>query len=640
MLLTIRKKSQGWVAWLIVVIITIPFALFGINSYFEGINQVTVAKVDGEKINAQAFENTMEQWRRNFRSQLGNDFDPALVDNPQFRMRVVEGLVADRLIQGYAREQGLRLSDKALRERIVNDPRFQSDGSFDPEAYRRVVSARGYSTEGYEQQQRVMGGIEQFRNGLAESAIVNPVEVDNLLALTLQRRDAEYAVIAASDALADVEVSEAEKQAEYEQNPSAYQQPDRVRLDYVTLSLDDIAEEIQLDDEEVEQAYEASKGQYLKPETRIASHILLTVPRSADEATQNQVRERAEEVLARIRGGEDFAELAAEVSEDPGSKRKGGDLGIIARGQMVPEFEEAVYSMNQGDISEPVRTEFGYHIIKLDALEPESQRPLEEVRDEVARAEQTRLAQTQFADAAETFRTLVFEEPDNLVAAAEALGLEVRTSDWITRDRGAGDFSNPRVRSAAFDSVVIDDELNSEVVEVDQDRLIAMRKNEFEPQHLKAYAEVEAEIETLLQQRAAAELARTRGEALIDELKQGVSPEELSFNPLPALRSEATQPVERQVAAEVFSQQLDGGEPLVAGLSLNNGDYAVYRLNSVTPGDPSMATEAQRQQIRAQLASRDSNTAYGLFNEALRNSADVEIFTSLLEDDSDILAAQ
>ena len=297
MLLTIRKKSQGWVAWLIVIIIAIPSALFGINSYFEGVNQITIAKVDGEKINAQAFENAMEQRRRFFRSQFGSDFDPAMVDNPQFRMQVVEGLVTDRLIQRYAHENGLRLSDETLRERIVTDPVFQSEGMCDTETYRRVVSARGYSTEGYEQQPRAGGGIDQLQAGLSSSALVNPDEVDALLTLTLQQRDAEYTVIAASDALQNVQVSEEEKRAEYESNEAAYQQADRMKLDYVTLSLDDLAGEIELDDEEVEQAYEASKGQYLKPETRIASHILLGVPRSADEAKQAEILKRAEEVI-------------------------------------------------------------------------------------------------------------------------------------------------------------------------------------------------------------------------------------------------------------------------------------------------------------------------------------------------------
>jgi len=640
MLLTIRKKSQGWVAWLIVIIIAIPFALFGINSYFEGANQVPVAKVDGEKINVQTFENAMEQRRRFYRSQLGNNFNPAMVDNPQFRLQVVEGLISNRLIEAYAQDNGLRLSDDALRASIVSTPDFQLDGKFDQDTYRRVVSARGYSAEGYEQQLRRGGGIEQLQTGLSDSALVNPGEVDRLLTLTLQERDADYTVIAASEALAGLQVSDEEKREEYTNNEARYLQDDRIKLNYVTLTLEDIANEIELDEEEIEQAYEASKGQYSKPETRIASHILLGVPRSANEEKQNAVLTQAEEIVARINKGEDFAVLAEEFSEDPGSKRQGGDLGIIARGQMVPEFEAAVYSMTQDQVSEPVKTEFGYHIIKLTALEEESIRPYEEVKAEVEVAEKNRLARTQFSETAETFRTLVFEEPDSLEAAASAMGLDVQTSDWVTRDSGAGDFANPRVRAAAFDSVVLDEDLNSEVIETSDDALIAVHKNEFEAQHVKAFDDVAIEVEAFIKERKAAEIAKNNGESLIAGLKQGSMQDAIAFNNLPELRAEITDPVDRQVAEQVFKQKLAGGEVLIEGFSMSNGDYAVYRLRGITPGDPAAATAEQREQITGQLQSSDGNTAYMLFREALRNNADVEIFSSTLEDDSDILAAQ
>jgi peptidyl-prolyl cis-trans isomerase D len=555
-------------------------------------------------------------------------------------MQVVEGLVSNRLIQTYAQKQGLRLSDDALRASIVSTPEFQLEGKFDEDTYRRVVSARGYSAEGYEQQLRLSGGIGQLENGLSDSALVNPLEVDLLLALTLQKRDADYTVIASGGEVQDEPVSDEEKREEYANNEARYMQDDRLKLNYVKLTLDDIVNDIELDEEEIEQAYEAGKGQYRKPETRIASHILLGVPRSADEAKRSAILAKTEALVARLNDGEDFTALAEEFSEDPGSKRQGGDLGIIAKGQMVPEFEEAVYSMDQGEISAPVKTEFGYHIIKLTALEKESIKPYAEVKAEVETAEKNRLARTQFSETAETFRTLVFEEPDSLEAAAGALGLKVQVSDWVTQSQGADDFSNPRVRAAAFDSAVLDDDLNSEVIDISDEVLIAVHKNQFEAQHVKAFAEVEAGIEALIQQRKVAEKAKLSGEALIADLQQGTMQDEINFDSLPELRSEVTDLVQRQVAEQVFKQQWSSGETLIEGFSLSNGDYAVYRLKGVTPGDPAMATAEQRSQLETQLANRDANNAYRLFSESLRNSADVEIFTSALEDDSDTVAAQ
>ena len=332
MLLTIRRKSQGWVAWLIVIIIAIPFALFGINSYFEGANQVTIANVDGEIINAQTFEREMEQRRRLFRSQLGNNFNPAMVDNPAFRHQVVEGLVSNRLIQNYARDNGLRLSDQALLDRLLSTPQFQSQGQFDQDTYRRVLSARGFSTEGYEQQERVRGGIAQVESGIALSTLINPVEVDQLLMLDLQQREADFVIFKAQDSINDVVVSDEEMRAEYAQNEAAYQQVDRMTLSYIKLTLDDIAKDIELDEEEITAAYESNKGKYIKPETRIASHILFSVPRSANETAQNEALDKANAAFKRLGDGEDFSELAQALSDDPGSKRKGGDLGIIAKG--------------------------------------------------------------------------------------------------------------------------------------------------------------------------------------------------------------------------------------------------------------------------------------------------------------------
>ena len=220
------------------------------------------------------------------------------------------------------------------------------------------------------------------------------------------------------------------------------------------------------------------------------------------------------------------------------------------------------------------------------------------------------------------------------------LGLEVQTSDWVTQDSGEGEFANPRVRAAAFESAVLDEDLNSEVIEASDEVLIAMHKNEFEAQHIKAFDEVAAQIETLIKNRKASDIAKNNGETLIDELKQGSSLQSIAFDKLPELRENSTSLIERQIATQVFKQKLPVAEVLIDGFSLNNGDYAVYRLKGITPGNPEEATREQRDQITSQLEGRDGNSAYLLFREGLRNDADIEIFSSALEDDSDILAVQ
>lgn len=636
MLLSIRKKSQGWLAWVIVIIIAVPFALFGINSYFEGTNQIVVANVNGNKINAQELESAMEQRRRTLRSQLGANYAPQLVDNSFVRRQVVEDIVSQRLMQQYAQDQGLSLSDDALRQRITQMPDFQTEGEFNAETYQRLLGVSGYSIESFENQQRISGGIDQLRQGLQDSALINPHELDKILALRLQQRDADYSLIAANAMAQDVTISNEELQDYYQTHESEFLQKDQLKLNYVVLSIDNIMADIELDEDEIKQAYEASLGLYTTPETRQASHILFAIPRSADANKSEEIHTLAKDVLSRLHEGEDFSQLAAEFSDDPGSKRNGGELGVIAKGQMVSEFEDVVFSMKQGQLSSPIKTEFGYHIIKLTELSHSKQKPFSDVKEQVAQAEQKRLAQTQFIETAETFRTLVFENPDSLTIAAEDLGLTMQTSGWISLASGADDFNNPRVRVAAFDDAVVEDDLNSEVIELDNNRLLAMHKLEFKAAYIKSFEEVSEQISTQINLQKSTALAQQRGEKLTNSINASENNDDIEFIKLPALKQDTSQPNEIEIADYVFKQNLDGTKSHIGGMVLANGDYAVIRLKSITPGDPTKASDTERIQTLNQLRNRSGNAANVIFSQSLRARSKVEIFSATLQDNNDI----
>ncbi len=637
MLISIRKKISGWLAWVVVIIISVPFVLFGINAYFEGVSQVNVANVGGEKISLQSFQQAAEQRRQYFRSQFGASFDTSMLDTPEARRSIVEELVVNQAEREYLKSNGLTLNDDALQRRIVQTPSFQEDGKFNQDTYRRILSASGYTTEGYEQQERTAGAGGQLRDGVVATSFANDAEVNHLLSLNMQQRDVDYLVIDAKPLEADIEISDADINQEYEANPDAYQQVERVKLDYLELNVIDLQENVELTEEEIAQAYESSKGRYTQPEVRKASHILLSVPRSASDEKKAEVLEAAQSVFDQAMAGADFAELAEMHSEDPGSAKKGGDLGIVAKDQMVEPFEEAVFSMSKDEIRGPVETEFGYHIIKLTDLTEERQQALEEVVDVVRQAEKKRVANSQFAEVAETFRTLVFEQPDDLVEASEALGITIKTSDWVTASNGAAPFNNANLRATAFDSTVIDEDLNSEAVEVSDGVLVAVHKNDYEEAHLKELSEVKQQIIDQLTTNRASEAAQTKGEAVMASLKQGSDfSEELveMVKVLPATKEAITDPVEREISTLAYSSSApeDGGV-LVDGLELNNGNYAVFRLKDVTLGDPATATEQQRNQVVQQLSQRDGNGAYILFRNVLRSSTDVEIFDSAFAGD-------
>ncbi len=636
MLISIRNKATGWIAWVIVGIITVPFAFFGINSYFEGANQVNVATINGDDIPLQDFQREMDQRRRTFQQQFGDNFNPAMVDNPGFRSQIVESMISSRLIRQYAQDNGLRISDDALRERIVSAPYFQEEGKFNPETYRRLLSSNGLTTEGFEQQERINGATQQLSEGISNSSFTNKDEVDRLLALNLQERTADYVIVAAQPFLETIEVSDDEIQTEYDANPNAYQQAARLKAEYVELTIEGLAAEIEVDDDEITQAYETSKAQYTSPEARKASHILLSVPKSADDKKIAEIKAKAESILAEANEGVDFSKLAEAHSEDPGSRRNGGDLGLIAKGQMVPPFEEAVFSMQADEVRGPIKTSFGFHIIKLTELTPEGIKPLEEVRDAVEKAEKKRLAETRFFDQSETLRTLVFENPDSLEQAATELGLTVQTSDWFEQQSGTGIMKNSKLRNAAFSDEVLQDNLNSEAIEVGENQLIAVRKSEYESAHTKPLDTVKAEIEADLKSAKAAEAAEEVGQAVIAKLVAGetlVEELEATRTTLPTLRKESTSGPQRAIADAVFTATRPGDSPTIDGLRLDNGDYAVYTLSDVKAGDPASAEESDRNRINQQLNQRDGLLYFSAFQRQLRVEADVEIFSSVIEDD-------
>ncbi len=638
MLISIRKKISGWVAWLVVIIIAVPFALFGINAYFEGVNQVNVANVAGEKISLQSFLQASERRKQFFRSQFGAGFDTSTFDTPEARLSIVEELVINQAEQDFVVDNGLTLNNAALQQRIVQTASFQEDGQFNQDTYRRILSASGYSTEGYEQQQRIAGATQQLRSGLVDSSFINESEVDHILKLNLQQRDADYLIIESKPLEADIQISDDEISEEYQSNPDAYQQEARIKVDYLELNVEDMQKDVEPAEEELVQAYENAKGRYTQPETRQASHILLSVAKSASEEKRAGILAKAQSVFEQAKGGADFAVLAEEHSEDPGSSKKGGDLGIVAKGQMVASFEEAVFSMAADEIRGPIETQFGYHIIKLTELREERQKAFDEVIDQVRTAEQKRLADEQFVEIAETFRILVIEQPDDLIEASESLGLEIKTSDWITQRSGTALFTNANLRTAAFDVAVLEDNFNSEVVEMTDGKLVAMHKNEYEDAHLKALDEVKTQITDQLRKKRASDEAAEQGKALIADIQAG---SELSEDQaalvklLPARKDDASDSVERELGAPVFSAMAPTeGETQIDGLTLNNGDYAVFRLRSVTLGDPTTATEEQRNQVVQQLNQRDGNSSYTLFRSVLRANTDVEIFDFAFQDDA------
>jgi peptidyl-prolyl cis-trans isomerase D len=631
MLTAIREGSKGWISGIIIGLIVLTFALWGINSYLEGENEVPVVTVNGDEIDLYTFQNELSRQRQVLTSRFGSSISPEMMESLGIRQRVIDNLIDTRLLSQYTRDQNYRLSDEQLARRIRESEIFLTDGRYDQELYQRVLAANGMSPQGYEAAERQSGLNQQLAGAIADSAFVVDSEVERLLRLQNQSREVQYALIPADLYVDDFEVTEEEARAQYDSNIEQYHNPARIRVEYIDLNVDGIAAEITPSEEEIVQTYERIKGRLRTAGVRRASHILIEAPGDADEATRADALAEAESVIAEIRGGTDFAELAGTHSDDPGSAAKGGDLGVINRGQMVQPFEDAVFDMTAGELRGPVETQFGYHIIQLTELQPEQQQSLEDARDEVIADARKAAAEARFSDLVETFESVIFEQDDSLVPAADETGLQVMTSDWFTREEGSGLAEEEAVRAAAFSEDVLQDELNSPAIELGFDRMVALRKLEYEPSAPRPFEEVREEIIAALKLERSREKVAQTAEESIEGLTHLASwdimlaKNEWQVEQLAQRRQEVL-PRLAPLADSVFSEPVpQDGQPVYGHAVLASGDAAVYALSGVTPGEPSEIDDSTRNRLEQQLTGRDGAELYRDFLALLRESAEIVI---------------
>ncbi|MBX2868544.1 MAG: SurA N-terminal domain-containing protein [Acidiferrobacterales bacterium] len=631
MLTAIREGSKGWISGIIIGAIVLTFALFGISSYLEGGEEIPVATVNGEEIDNYVYQNQVALQRQNMLSRFGGSFDPSLLDSLGIKDQVLNGLIENRLLDQYTRSENYRMTDRQLAVALQSNPQFQSEGRFDPELYQRIIASNGMSPQGYEEAERRASLTRQLQEAISGSSFTIDNELSRLVSLQDQTRDVRYAVIPADKYIDEFEFGDEEAKKYYDDNIDSFQNPARMRVEYIDLNLETMAAGITPSEDEITQTYERMKGRLTQPEVRKASHILLTVDSDADDAGKQEIKERAEALLAEVNAGADFAELAKENSEDTGSAINGGDLGIVARDQMVKPFEDAVFSMTEGEVTGPIETQFGFHLIKLTELTPIRQKTLDEVRDEVTTEAARGLAEAAFADLIDPLENLVFEQPESLTAAADETGLPIQTSDWFTEHSGEGVAAEAAVRRAAFSADVKEDDLNSPVVELGFERMVALRKLEFEDANPKPYDEVKESIVNILKlEQSKAKLAST-APGLLEGLTHLPSWDiMLAKNEIPnetlAPKKSDIEPALSELTQEVYRVQMEEeGKPTYGHVVFSNGDVALYALNSIVLGSGDTADEQVAQQVSQQLSARDGTELYLKFVNVLRSNAEIQI---------------
>ncbi len=637
MLTRIRERATGWIAWAIVILITIPFALWGVNSYFTGGINVNVAEFDGEVIDYESYQRALYSERDRMRQAFGSSATAELLSGDVLGRQVANRLVNDVLLQRDAHERGYRISDAALAEAILNEPSFQNEQGFSRDLYERILQFSGYSPTEFESVQRSNAATQQVQTGFIESILQIDSSVDDLVQILNQRRLGEYAIVEPAGFLAEVRVTEEDIRAEYEENQSLYVDDERIKVEYIELSRSDFAVNFTPTDETLRQIYDAEAQQYREEERVRVRHIML----KSEGGDNFAALEEARDLIARIRRGEDFASLAAEHSDDFGSVEQGGSLGWINRGVTGPAFEAAAFALGEGEISDPVETVEGVHIIQVEEFQGEQIKSFEDVRDELTEQAISNQAEIEMFEIAEEMRNVAFEQPDSLEPARDLLGLRIQYSDWFGRNEGTGIASNSRVRRAAFSETVLEEGFNSDVISLDDGRQILLRKRDYRPPETLSLALVEAEItEKLLSEKSAA-MARGHAEFLLDRLSDGADWTETLYEQgleayeIPVRTGNANDIDSAQVAAYVYAWEKPGPSGAAyGGGPISDGRFAMFRITGIAEGGEESVTMQELDNLRSIYLLRYGAGLFESYVAQLRQGIDVSFNEELLTSSS------
>ncbi|MCX7893320.1 MAG: SurA N-terminal domain-containing protein [Burkholderiales bacterium] len=616
----VRKHKRLMQAILALVIL--PFAFFGIESYqrFVGLAN-EVAEVDGSPIGIAEFNQALERQKEQLRAVLGGNVDSSVLDSPTMRQELLDQLVTQRVLQLYAAKRNLGVSDEALRETILAIPAFQENGVFSKERYEQLLRGQNLTPAMFEALLRQDLTQQQVAAAIAESAFVARTAARDFAALRAEQREVAEVVFPPAQFAAQVKVTPEAIEKFYAENRRDFEVPEQVRVEYVVLSPETLAVAGGVTPAEAKAWYEQHLPQYQQPETRQASHILIAA--GADPKERAAARQKAEEVVRELRANPaKFAELAKKLSQDPGSAAQGGDLGAFGRGAMVKPFEDAVFSLKPNQVSDPVETEFGFHVIKVTAVRPERTVPFEDVRPEIERELAKQRAGRQFAEAAEAFTNLAYEQPDSLKPLVDKFKLRAQTSGWIARDsETTGPLANPKLRAAVFAADAIKERRNTDAVEIGPSTLAVARVVEHRPATVRPLEDVRTEVEARLRQQEALAAAQRAANERLDQLRAGgaadtkwSAPRLVSRENPAGLRPDAVRAVFQVDPAKL---------PAYVATDLGPGGFAIYRVTRVA--GPAAADEARVRAAEAGLARQAAGTEYQAFVQGLKSRAKIEV---------------
>ncbi|MBV4533782.1 SurA N-terminal domain-containing protein [Pseudomonas sp. SWRI107] len=616
MLQNIRDNSQGWIAKTIIGLIVVLMALTGFEAIFQAASHSQdAAKVNGQTISQNELSQAVDMQRRQLMQQLGKDFDPALLDEKRLREAALKGLIDRKLLLQGAEDAKFAFSEAALDQLILQTPEFQDNGKFSAERFDAVIRQMGYGRMQFREMLAQEMLIGQLRTGLAGSSFVTDKQIEAFARLEKQTRD--FASVTFKADPAAVKVTDEEVKAHYDQHAKEFMTPDQVVIDYIELKKAAFFDQVKVNDDELKALYEkeiANLG-----EQRRAAHILIEVN---DKTTDAQAKARVEELQQRLEKGEDFAKLAKEFSQDPGSANTGGDLGFAGPGVYDPAFEDALYKLNKDQVSAPVRTEYGYHLIKLLGVEAPDVPSFASLKDKLTHELKTQQVEQRFVEATKQLEDAAFEASD-LAQPAQDLGLKVHTSAPFGREGGEGITANRAVLQAAFSEEVMDEGANSNGIELDPETVVVLRVKEHrKPEQMPLEAVAKNISEHLAKEKATAEL-KAKADKLIAGLRDGsVKPSSQNWKVQEAVTrgQDGIDPAELQAVFRLGKPE-SKDKPVYGSVVLGDGSLVVVQLKGVNEG--AAATDEEKQQIRRYLASRAGSQDFAAYRKLLESSADI-----------------
>ena len=625
-----RNLLKGWMGKVLLVIFILPFAFFGIEGIFSGNSKQDVAiEVNGVEISKVEVSRAIQNQRQNLKAQMGGNIDDSFLTDDMLSPGVVENLIQRELVKQALEADGLTVAPELVKSYVRSMPQFQDEsGEFSNERLEvALVQANYTKLKLYSVVQESMV-MEQLQAGVGASAFITEAELENMVKLSNQKRDVAYAKLDVAPLKKEVEISDDELQQYFEENKAQYRTEEKVKLNYIALGVEDFASAVEVSEADIQAAYEDYMASQKDLERRKASHILVEIN---DDRTKEEALARIEEAKAKLDGGSQFESLTESFSDDIATAANGGDLDFAGRGVYDPAFEEALFSLKEvNQVSDIVETEFGYHLIKLTAIEAQEIAPLAEIEAKLTAEVKNRLAQEELDAALDELNRLAYESGD-LQVISEQFSTPIKTTDLFARNGGSGIAADNVVVQAAFSDPVLQEGLNSDVLELADGKLAVVHLNQHEEARDRDFSEVKAQISSALELDKAKQVAKDKAQEIVDKIRSGESTDTLAeqYGLTWKKVEQATRQssdLSRSVINTAFTMAKPlEGKPQVEIASQPNGDQEIVILSKVEEGDFAMEG-AELIQAKSAASDRLANEDFQNYVASLRESAEVTIY--------------